>query len=248
MPDLFGSSRTVVKGRYALLTPDGHVPSNVPGWKDVRAVVNISPAMGARFVQLQVNLGRDGTGEGNTGAHEFFIFVTEGSGSILLEVKRHRLEAGSFVFVPPGRDLQIKSGGTSLSVLIFQKTYEPVPGVEAPRTIVAHEREIQGEPLAGDEDIRLQRLLPDKPEYDLGVNILTCRPGAALPMVEAHVMEHGLLMLRGQGVFRLDADHHPVKAGDTIWMAPYCPQWFVAMGKTPASYIFYKDANRDPMA
>jgi len=248
MAELFGISRTVVKGRYALFTPDGQVPSNVPGWKNVRAVVNISPALGARFVQLQVSLGRDGTGEGNTGAHEFFIFVLEGSGSILLDVKRHRLEAGGYVYVPPGRDMQIKSGGTSLSVLVFQKIYESVNGVDAPQPLIEHEREIKGFPLAGNEDIRLQRLIPDEPEYDLAVNILTCPPGAALPLVEAHVMEHGLLMLHGQGVFRLDADHHPVTAGDSLWLAPYCPQWFVAMGKTPAKYIFYKDANRDPLA
>jgi len=30
-------------------------------------------------------------------------------------------------------------------------------------------------------------------------------------------------------------------------MAPFCPQWFVAMGKTPASYIYYKDVNRAPL-
>ena len=37
-----------------------------------------------------------------------------------------------------------------------------------------------------------------------------------------------------------------VKAGDAIWMAPYCAQWFVAMGKVPARYLYYKDVNRDP--
>jgi (S)-ureidoglycine aminohydrolase len=31
-------------------------------------------------------------------------------------------------------------------------------------------------------------------------------------------------------------------------MAAYCPQWFVAMGKTPARYLYYKDVNRDPLA
>ena len=61
-------------------------------------------------------------------------------------------------------------------------------------------------------------------------------------------MEHGLLMLQGQGIYRLDADYHPVQAGDVIWMSAYCPQWFVAMGKTPASYIYYKDVNRAPLA
>jgi (S)-ureidoglycine aminohydrolase len=53
-------------------------------------------------------------------------------------------------------------------------------------------------------------------------------------------------MLAGQGVYRLDSDWHPVQAGDVIWMAPYCPQWFVAMGPAPASYIYYKDVNRAP--
>jgi (S)-ureidoglycine aminohydrolase len=31
-------------------------------------------------------------------------------------------------------------------------------------------------------------------------------------------------------------------------MAPYCPQWFVACGRKPASYIYYKDVNRAPHA
>ena len=247
MSELFGSSRTVLKGRYALLTPDGFVPSNLPGWKNVQTFVNISPAMGARFVQLQINLGRIGTGEGNTGAHEFFIYVTEGTGSILLDVKRHRLEAGSYAYIPPGKDIQIKSNGVGLSVLIFQKIFERVKGLELPRSITGHEREIKGHPFLGNDDARLQVLLPDEPEFDLAINIFTYQPGATLPFVETHVMEHGLLMLKGQGVYRLDGDYHPVKAGDVIWMAPYCPQWFVAMGKTPASYIYYKDVNRDPM-
>ena len=247
MADLFGSSRTVVKGRYALLTPDSFVAGNVPGWQNAQTIINIAPALGARFVQMQVNLGRVGVGEGNTGAHEFFIYVLDGGGTILLESKRHRLEVGSYVFVPPGQDMQLKSNGMGLKVLIFQKIHERVRGVELPRPVIGHERDIPGQPFLGNDDARLQILLPDEPEYDLAVNIFTYQPGATLPMVEAHVMEHGLLMLSGQGVYRLDADYHPVQAGDVIWMAPYCPQWFVAMGKTPASYIYYKDINRDPM-
>ncbi len=38
-----------------------------------------------------------------------------------------------------------------------------------------------------------------------------------------------------------------VQKGDVIWMASYCPQWFVAMGKSPARYLYYKDVNRDPL-
>jgi (S)-ureidoglycine aminohydrolase len=59
-------------------------------------------------------------------------------------------------------------------------------------------------------------------------------------------MEHGLLMLEGQGVYRLGESWYPVQAGDCIWMGPYCAQWFVASGKRPARYLYYKDVNRDP--
>lgn len=247
MSDLFGFTRTVLKPRYALLTPDGFVPSNLPGWKNAVAIVNISPAMGARFTQLLVTLDKDGLGEGNTGANQFFIYVLEGAGGITLENKRHRLEAGSYAYLPAGTDIQIKSGGANLRLLIFQKLFEPLPGAAKPGALVAHEHSVKGQPFLGNADARLQVLLPDQPEFDMAVNIFTYQPGATLPFVETHIMEHGLVMLKGQGVYRLDNDWHPVQAGDVIWMAPYCPQWFVAMGKSPASYIYYKDVNRDPM-
>ena len=247
MTDLFGTPRTVVKGRYALLAPESFTPGNVPGWQNVQSVVNISPAMGARFVQLQVNLGRIGHGEGNTGANEFFFYVLEGDGSILLDIKRHRLEAGSYAYVPPGKDIQLKSNGIGMSVLIFQKIFEPVNGLEVPRPIIAHEREARQQPLPSKGDIRRLVLLPDEPEYDLAVHIFTVPAGSALPAVESHVMEHGILMLKGQGVCRLDQDNHPVQAGDVVWLAPFCPHGFAATGTSSASYICYSDVNRDPL-
>lgn len=249
MSDLFGCTRTVVKRRYALLTPDSFVPSNLPGWKNAVCVVNISPAMtGPRFTQLQVTLEKDGTGEGNTGANQYFIYVLEGAGTIDLADKRHRLEAGSFVYLPPGKDLQIKNANAmAMKVLIFQKKYVPQKNVSAPDTMTGHEREVKGQPFLGNEDTRLQVLLPDHPALDMAVNIFTYQPGATLPLVASHIMEHGMLMLRGQGICRLDDAWHPVTAGDVIWLASYCPQWFVAMGKSAASYIYYKDVNRDPM-
>ena len=69
---------------------------------------------------------------------------------------------------------------------------------------------------------------------------------ATRPFVECHIMEHGMLILEGAGVYKLGDDWHPVEKGDALWLAPYCPQWFVAMGKNPARYIYYKDVNRAP--
>jgi len=243
--ELFGATRSVVKDRYALLTPGGFVPSVLPGWESASCVVLVSPAMGARFCQFLITFGKEGHGRGNTGKTEYFVYVLEGNASVTLDDKRNRLEPGSFVYIPPGQDIHFQ--GSNARLLVFQKYYVPLGGIAAPKTIIGHQREVKGQPFLGNEDARLQVLLTDGPQFDLAVNIFTYQPGATLPFVETHVMEHGLLMLSGQGVYRLDADYHPVQAGDAIWMAPYCPQWFVAMGKTPASYIYYKDVNRDPM-
>jgi len=247
MTELFGSTRSVVKDLYALLTPGGLVPSQLPGWEKAVCNVLISPAMGARFSQVLITLEHDGQCHGNTGANQYFIYLLDGAASILLDERRHRLEAGSFVYLPPGKDVQIKSSRAGSRILIFQKPYQSLPGTERPAGLFGHEREVKAQPFLGNPDARLQVLLPDQPAFDMAVNIFTYQPGATLPFVETHVMEHGLMMLRGQGIYRLDADWHPVQAGDVIWMAPYCPQWFVAMGKTPASYIYYKNVNRDPI-
>ncbi len=247
MNELFGSTRTTVKPRYALLTPDSFVAGHVPGWDDATVVVNISPAMGARFSQLQVTLGKTGAGRGNTGALEMVVYVLAGRCAARLGAEKCSLAAGSFAFVPPRTDFCFDRPTQGTRLLIFQKTYQLLAGRAVPGVLVGHEKDVAGKPFLGDPEARLQVLLPDHPGFDLAVNIFTYQPGTMLPMVETHIMEHGLLMLKGQGIYRLDADWHPVRDGDVIWMAPYCPQWFTAMGKTPASYIYYKDVNRAPM-
>ena len=246
MNDLFGFTRNVVKERYALLTPSGFVHGALPGWDKAICNVLISPAMGARFSQILITLEQDGECQGNTGNNQYFIYLVEGAAGILIDERRHRLDPGSYVYLPLNKDVRIRSSTAGSKVLIFKKRYHPLAGLDAPQPIVGHARDVKGAPFLGNEDARLQVLLPDQPAFDMAVNIFTYQPGATLPFVETHVMEHGLLMLGGQGIYRLDADWHPVRAGDVIWMAAYCPQWFVAMGKEPASYIYYKDVNRDP--
>jgi (S)-ureidoglycine aminohydrolase len=247
MSDLFGFTRTLVKPRYALITPDGFVPSVLPGWRKATVVIHISPVMnGPRFTQLRITLDAGGSGSGNTGALEHFYYVLSGKCTARLGRRQVRLETGSYVFIPPKTAYRFGNAARETQLLVFQKPFQPLAGQKRPGLIAGHERNVKGQPFLGDEDARLQVLLPDQPAFDMAVNIFTYQPGATLPFVETHIMEHGLLMLRGQGVYRLDTDHHPVRAGDVIWMASYCPQWFVAMGKTPASYIYYKDVNRAP--
>ena len=246
--ELFGFTRDVVKERYALRTPSGFVPSALPGWRNAVCVVQISRGMGANFCQLLATLAKGGEGSGNTGALEFVVYVLAGACRAELAGKRRVLAAGHYAYLPPEHDYRFAEPKPGTQLLIFQKRFEPLAGAAEPGLLVGRQQDIAGQPFLGNADARLQVLLPDKPEFDLAVNIFTYQPGATLPFVESHIMEHGLVMLAGQGIYRLDADWHPVQAGDVIWMAPYCPQWFVAMGKTPARYLYYKDVNRLPLA
>jgi (S)-ureidoglycine aminohydrolase len=38
-----------------------------------------------------------------------------------------------------------------------------------------------------------------------------------------------------------------VQAGDVIWMAPFVPQWYAALGKENTRYLLYKDVGVDPL-
>jgi (S)-ureidoglycine aminohydrolase len=246
MNHLFGDSRDVVKERYALRTPGGFVPSRLPGWNNCTAVVHLSPALGAGFSQWHVDLAKDGFGEGGTGEDELAVYVLDGGCSATLGRAAHSLDAGAFAYVPPQTAYQFQGRGLAARLLFFQKRYVPLPGQSRPEVMVGHENQVEAKPFLGHQGARLKVLLPDDLRFDMAVNIFTYQPGAALPLVETHIMEHGLVMLKGQGIYRLDCDWHPVREGDIIWMAPYCPQWFAAVGEAPASYIYYKDVNRAP--
>ncbi len=247
MKDFFDSTRVVVTRDYAVLPPGSLAPSLLPGWEKALCHVPVSPTLGARFCQFLVTLQADGLCQGNTGRNQLSLYMLEGNASIQAEDRRHRLEPGSFAYVPAERDVQIKGAGPASRMVLFQKPYQPLPGAGVPAAFVTHEREVKGQALAGAPWVRLQALLPSDPAFDMAVNLLSFEPGGALPAVAARVTEHGLLILRGQGVLRLGADWHPVRAGDAIWTASYCPFWFAAIGREPASYISYQDANRDPM-
>jgi (S)-ureidoglycine aminohydrolase len=132
---------------------------------------------------------------------------------------------------------------------VIEKLYEPpdTTGTAAAAVNIGNEVDVVSTALMGDETVRVRALMLDGPEYDFAVNTMTYDPGASLSMVEVHVMEHGLLMLEGGGIYRLGDSWYPVEAGDFIWMAPYCPQWFGALGKRPAKYLIYKDWRRHPL-
>jgi (S)-ureidoglycine aminohydrolase len=239
-----GITRTVVKDTYALFAPDSQVASALPGWSDYRAVVQISAALGARFSQYLITLNAGGRGEGDTADSSWFFFVVFGA----VTLNGATLSKGGFAYVPPADRYRVEAatGATGAALLVFRKPYESLAGVAPPAFFTGHESDVAEAPFLGDPHARLKVLIPDTPSADMAINVFTYDPGATLPFVESHVMEHGMVFLEGGGVYRLDADWHPVTAGDAIWIAAYCPQWFIAAGPGPARYIYYKDVNRLP--
>lgn len=239
-------TRSVVKRSHAVISPDGYINSNVPGWSSCTVNVIISEAMGAGLCQTVVTLQSTGKLSGQTSATQIFFYVVEGACKATVAGQNRNLEKGHFVYVPVQTDYLIVSGQENTRLLSFHKVYEPLDGYNTPAVYFGDAASVAGPAYLNDPALRLQVLLPDDLSFDMAVNIFTYDPGGHLPMVETHVMEHGLLYLQGQGIYMLDHHWYPVKRGDSIWMAPYCQQWFTAMGKEPAVYIYYKNVNRFP--
>jgi (S)-ureidoglycine aminohydrolase len=239
-----GGTRSSLKADHLLQTPDTFIRTPLPGAEGVEFVVHAGPQLGACFTQMTAEFSAGGT-LGPTPAQRF-VYVIEGELELVAESDTHLLGAGGFAYLPQGTQHGIRGIGAARAAVI-EKSYEAHDGAEAPAIVVGDESHVTALPLMGDETLRVKSLMPDGPSYDFAVNTMTYDPGAALSMVEIHVMEHGLLMLEGGGIYKLSDSWYPVEAGDFIWMGAHCPQWFGALGKKPAKYLIYKDWRRHPL-
>jgi (S)-ureidoglycine aminohydrolase len=209
------------------------------------AVVHAGPALGAGFTQYTAEF--ESGGELGETAAQRFVYVIEGKLEVETNGKRSQLDARGFAYLPQGQWHRVRAAAACRAAVI-EKSYTPLASVAPPAALISSEDAVSSQALNGDADLQVKCLLPDSASYDFAVNTMSYQPGAALSMVEIHIMEHGLLMLEGGGIYRLGDCWYPVAAGDFIWMGPWCPQWFGALGKVPAKYLIYKDWNRHPLA
>jgi (S)-ureidoglycine aminohydrolase len=240
-----GQTRSSQKDNHLLLTADTFVRTPLPGMKDCVAIVHVGPALGARFTQYTTEFERGGE-LGATSAQRF-IFLIEGALALEVDGRKSEINARGYAYLPQGSPHRLVAK-TSSRAAVIEKEYQPLASIDPPRAVVSHEDSVSSHALGDDPDLQVKCLLPDTMSFDFAVNTMTYQPGASLSMVEMHVMEHGLLMLEGGGVYRLGDSWYPVTVGDFIWMGPWCPQWFGAIGKKPAKYLIYKNWNRHPLA
>jgi (S)-ureidoglycine aminohydrolase len=239
-----GHTRSANRRDHLLHTPDTFVRTVLPGMERGAAVVHISPAAGAAFTQYTAELEPGGT-LGPTSAQRF-VYVLSGAVDLATGSSFQSIDPGGYAYVPEGLPHTL-TAQSATRLAVMEKPYQLLEGTAAPGMLTGSEIGVASVSLMGDPDLLVSTLLPDQPAFDFAVNTMTYQPGASLSMVEIHVMEHGLLMLEGGGIYRLGDAWYPVTAGDFIWMAPFCPQWFGALGKRPAKYLIYKDWNRHPL-
>jgi len=240
-----GQTRSSHQPNHLLLTADTFVRTTLPGMRGCAAIVHAGPAMGAKFAQYTAEF--ESGGELGGTLAERFVYVLDGHLKIAIEGRQSELTSRGYAYLPEGLAHRVVAMAMSRAAVI-EKPYLPLASVARPGAMISSEDAISSHPLGDDPDLQVKCLLPDTIEFDLAVNSMVYQPGAALSMVEMHVMEHGLLMLEGSGIYRLGDSWYPVRAGDFIWMGPWCPQWFGAIGKVPAKYLIYKDWNRHPLA
>lgn len=248
------TDRAIVTEAYTVI-PKGVlrdiVTSVFPEWTNTRAWVLNRPVAGGAttFSQaiVEVAPGGGATKPEPQSQVQGFIFVLTGQLTLVIEGTEHVLVDGGFAYLPAGATWSARNDGTELTSFHWlRKRYEVLEGVAAPGPVVGNERDIEPGPMPGtDGKWRTTRMLdPNDVAFDFGVNIVTFEPGASIPFAETHVMEHGLYVLEGKGVYRMNGDWVEVEAGDYMSLRAFCPQACYAGGPENFRYLLYKDQNR----
>ncbi|KAG5919675.1 hypothetical protein E4U60_001618 [Claviceps pazoutovae] len=233
------------------------VTSSLPFWERTRLWVIARPLSGfaETFSQyiMEVQYGGGSSRPELDIQAEGVLFVVEGNLTLTLEEDDfHVLEPGSYVYLPPASRWTLwnvgdgKGGASVARFHWIRKAYELVPGLETPEAVVRHERDVAPMGMPGTDGAWATTRFVDPGDlrHDMHVNIVTFQPGGVIPFAETHVMEHGLYVLEGKAVYRLNQDWVEVEAGDFMWLRAFCPQACYAGGPGRFRYLLYKDVNR----
>jgi (S)-ureidoglycine aminohydrolase len=250
------TGRAVLTEAYAVI-PRGVfsdiVTSYLPSWEKTRAWIIARPLSGfaETFCQYVMEVAPGGGSDRPEPDRqaEGVLFVVEGGAALILDGTSHALTPGSYAYIPPGSRWQLRNRADAPARFHwFRKAYEPVDGLPAPDPLVLNERDIAPAPMP-DTDGRwatTRFVDPADLRHDMHVTVVTFEPGGVIPFEETHVMEHGLYVLEGKAVYRLNRDWVEVEAGDFMWLRAFCPQACYAGGPGRFRYLLYKDVNRHP--
>ncbi len=247
------TQRAVFTAAYAVI-PKGTmrdiVTSFLPQWHKTRAWVLARPLSGfaETFSQyiMEVSPGGGSSKPDPEVGAQSVLFVTDGQGLLRLNGQEHALRTGSYAYIPSGAEWVLETSTETLRFHWIRKLYVAVEGIEAPEAFVTHEENHVPKLMPDTNGAwgTTRFVEPDDLRHDMHVNIVTFQPGGVIPFEETHVMEHGLYVLEGKAVYKLNQDWVEVEAGDFMWLRAFCPQACYAGGPGPFRYLLYKDVNR----
>jgi len=248
------TDRAVFTQAYAVI-PKGTmrdiVTSLLPFWEASRFWVIARPMTGfaetfSHYIAEILPGGGSERPEDDAGA-QAVLFVVEGEVELVLDGAIHILATGGYAYIPAGMAWTLHNRSRSKAIFHWiRKAYEAVEGLPHPDPIITSDEAVAPTPMPDtDGKWATTRFAdPNDLRHDMHVNIVTLEPGAVIPFLETHVMEHGLYVLEGKGAYRLNTDWVEVEAGDYMWLRAFCPQACYAGGPAKFRYLLYKDVNR----
>ncbi|SLN19339.1 hypothetical protein AQS8620_00457 [Aquimixticola soesokkakensis] len=246
--------RAVFTNSYAVI-PRGVLSdittSFLPHWTKSRAWVLARPLSGfaETFAELIVEIAPGGGSqrpEPDAGA-QGVLFVLAGHLTLRFGGQTHEMSDGGYAYLSPDELWTVENtSDTPVSFVWVRKRYEDVAGIERPESFVTSDEAVTAisMPETSDYWATTRFVDPNDLRHDMHVNIVTFLPGGTIPFAETHVMEHGLYVLQGRGVYLLNQDWVEVEEGDFLWLRAFCPQACYAAGRRPFRYLLYKDVNR----
>jgi (S)-ureidoglycine aminohydrolase len=227
------------------------VTSSLPFWQGTRLWVLARPLSGfaetfSQYIMEVAPGGGSDRPEPDASA-EGALFVVEGEITVTVAGNEKSMRPGCFAYLPPASGWRLRNkGGQTARFHWIRKAYDRVEGVDVPEAFFADEADIAPTPMPDTDGAWATTRFVDPADmrHDMHVTIVTLRPGAVIPFAETHVMEHGLYVLEGKAVYRLNQDWVEVEAGDFMWLRAFCPQACYAGGPGNFRYLLYKDVNR----
>lgn len=248
------TDRAVFTESYAVI-PKGTmrdiVTSFLPFWEKTRLWVLARPMSGfaesfSHYI-MEVQPGGGSERPELDADAQAVLFVVEGRISITVSGTTHELSEGGYAYLPAAADWTARNeAGTVARFHWIRKAYVAVDGIDPPEIAILNEQDVAPTVMPGTEGrwATTRFVDPNDMRHDMHVNIVTFEPGAVIPFMETHVMEHGLYVLEGKAVYRLNRDWVEVEAGDYMWLRAFCPQACYAGGPGRFRYLLYKDVNR----
>ncbi len=250
------TSRAVFTEAYAVI-PKGVmgdiVTSALPFWDNSRAWILSRPLSGfaesfSQYIMEVLPGGGSDSPEPEVGA-QAVLFLMEGELTVTVGGETHRLQPGGYAYLPPASGWTVRNNGAAPARFHWiRKLYDRVDGLDVPEPVFRNDQDVVPLSMPGTAGrwATTRFVDPDDLRHDMHVNVVTFEPGGTIPFAETHVMEHGLYVLEGKAVYRLNQDWVEVEAGDYMWLRAFCPQACYAGGPGKFRYLLYKDVNRHP--